>query len=67
MSANSIQAIELLTVAEVATILKISKVGVRRLQYGRHVPFLKIRGSVRFNKSDITAYLAKQRIEVADQ
>jgi excisionase family DNA binding protein len=67
MSASPIQAIDLLTVAEVATMLKISKVGVRRLQYGRQVPFLKIGGSVRFNKSDITAYLAKQRIEAVDQ
>jgi len=63
MSANSNSHIELLTIAEVAEILKISATGVRRLQQGRHISFLKVGGSVRFTKGDILSYLEKRRVE----
>lgn len=55
--------IELLTIPEVAKILKVSASGVRRLQQGRHIPFHKVGGSVRFAKEDIVSYLAKHRVE----
>ncbi len=55
--------IELLTTAEVAEILRISISGVRRLQQARHLPFIKVGGSVRFSKSDIASYVKKQRVE----
>lgn len=55
--------IELLTIAEVARLLRISTMGVRRLQQGRHLPFLKIGGGIRFFKADVLEYLCKQRIE----
>lgn len=55
-------AIELLTVAEAAKFLKISKSGIRRLQHGRHVPFFKIGGSIRFAGNDLLTYLARQRV-----
>jgi excisionase family DNA binding protein len=55
--------IELLTIPEVAKLLKISITGVRRLYIGRHIPFIKVGGSVRFAKSDILEYLKKERIE----
>jgi excisionase family DNA binding protein len=48
---------------EVSEILKISVSSVRRLQSGRHLPFIKIGGSVRFAKDDILDYLRKRRIE----
>jgi excisionase family DNA binding protein len=54
---------ELLTVNEVAELLKVSPQTVRRLQSDRVIPFIKIRGSVRFTKSDITEYLKKARVE----
>lgn len=57
---------ELLTIQEVARLLRISVAGVRRLQSARHLPFLKIGGSVRFDKSDVVAYLAGQRVEAID-
>ena len=63
MSANSTSHIELLTIAEVAEILKISATGVRRLQQGRHISFLKVGGSIRFAKEDILSYLEKRRVE----
>lgn len=55
--------IELLTIKEVAELLKISQMSVRRLQQGRHLPFIKVGGSIRFAKSDIVEYLKKQRID----
>jgi excisionase family DNA binding protein len=55
--------IELLTIKEVARLLKISPTSVRRLQQGRHIPFIKVGGSVRFSKSDILDFLKKGRVE----
>jgi len=63
MSADSASPIELLTIAEVAEILKISATGVRRLQQGRHISFVKVGGSIRFTKEDILSYLEKRRVE----
>jgi excisionase family DNA binding protein len=66
MSSNFGPQIELLTTAEVAKLLKISITGVRRLQHGRHIPFLKVGGSVRFSKGDLASYLSKVRVEPLD-
>jgi excisionase family DNA binding protein len=55
--------IELLTIKEVAELLKVSQTSVRRLQQGRHLPFIKVGGSVRFDKSDIINFLKEQRVE----
>jgi len=63
MSTNSNSPIELLTIAQVAELLKISATGVRRLQQGRHISFLKVGGSVRFTRDDILAYLERRRVE----
>ncbi len=54
---------ELLTIKDVAELLKVSQVTVRRLQQGRHLPFFKVGGSVRFAKTDILEYLKKGRVE----
>ncbi len=56
-------AIELLTIAEMAEILKVSIASVRRLQQGRHIPFHKVGGSVRYAREDIVSYLAQHRVE----
>ena len=53
---------ELLTIPEAARFLTISASGVRRLQYGRRIPFFKVGGSIRFAKSDLVSYLARQRV-----
>jgi excisionase family DNA binding protein len=66
MLTNFDPTIELLTIAEVAALLKISKAGVRRLQQRRRIPFLKIGGSVRFTKKDVQAYLQRIRVESID-
>lgn len=62
-STDSSPAIQLLVIGEVARLLKISISGVRRLQQARHLPFIKVGGSIRFSEHDILAYLKKQRVE----
>lgn len=55
---------ELLTIAEVAKLFKISKSGARRLQQRRLIPFVKIGGSIRFIKSDLVTYMERERVEI---
>lgn len=63
MSVDSSSTPELLTISEVAKFFKISESGVRRLQYGRHIPFVKIGGSVRFSMDDLVSYMERERVE----
>jgi excisionase family DNA binding protein len=60
-------AIELLTIPEAGKFLRISASGMRRLQQGRRIPFFKVGGSIRFAKSDLVSYLARQRISSIGQ
>jgi excisionase family DNA binding protein len=62
MSIESVPALELLTIPEVARILKISSPSVRRLQQERKLPFFKVGGRIRFERGDIVAYLQKRRV-----
>ena len=52
----------LLTLSDVAGILKISVPTVRRLQQQRKIPFVKVGGSIRFARSDVALYLAARRV-----
>ncbi len=54
---------EMLTLVDVAKLLKVSLTSARRLQQGRHIPFFKVGGSVRFQKHDLLTYLERQRVE----
>jgi excisionase family DNA binding protein len=55
-------ALELLTIPEVARLLRISVPSVRRLQQQRLIPFFKVGGRIRFARSDLVAYLHKRRV-----
>jgi excisionase family DNA binding protein len=55
--------IELLTVKEVAVLLRLSVPGVRELQARRHLPFIKVGGAVRFDKRDIIEYLKRRKVD----
>jgi excisionase family DNA binding protein len=57
---------ELLTIYEAAELLKVSVATVRRLQQQRRIAFHKVKGSVRFTKSDIASYLEKRRVNAID-
>lgn len=67
MSIEPTSKVELLTVAEAAELLKISVSTVRSLQQQRHIPFIKVGGSVRFAASDIASYLEKRKVRPIDQ
>lgn len=67
MSIDFTSDVELLTVSEVAEILKVSSTSVRRLQTARRITFVKVGGSVRFTRDDIASYVAKRRVEAIDQ
>ena len=53
---------ELMTVAEAAELLRVSISSLRRLQHDRRIHFYKVGGTIRFAKSDLLAYLEKQRV-----
>jgi excisionase family DNA binding protein len=57
---------ELLTVADVARLLKISISSVRRLQQRRRLPFIKVGGRIRYARSDVADYLERQRVGTID-
>ena len=67
MSIDAAPVPQLLTVPEVAALLKISVPSVRRLQQRRQIPFVKVGGCVRFTRADIAAYLDKRRVGAIDQ
>ena len=52
----------LLTIPDVAALLKVSIATVRRLQQQRKLPFVKIGGSIRFERGDIASYVAARRV-----
>jgi excisionase family DNA binding protein len=56
----------LLTLAEVAELLRISVPTVRRLQQQRKMPFVKVGGRIRFIRSDVASYLEKRRVRSID-
>jgi len=60
-------AVELKTIAEAASFLRVSMPTVRRLQQARRIPFIKVGGSVRFARSDLLAYIEKQRVRSVDE
>jgi excisionase family DNA binding protein len=63
MPIDSKPAIDLLTIAEAAELLKISVSGMRRLQHRRQIPFIKLGGSIRFTRQDLTSFLQRNRVE----
>lgn len=59
--------IELMTIIEAAEFLKISVGTLRRLQQDHFIPFIKVGGSVRFDRGDILAYIEKQRVKAIER
>jgi excisionase family DNA binding protein len=67
MSIDADPSLGLLTIAEVAELLKVSASTVRRLQQQRKIPYVKVGGSIRFARSDLALYLEKRHIRAIDQ
>lgn len=60
--APSIPVVELLTTPEAAQLLAVSVPTMRRLQQRRAIPFIKVGGSVRFDKRDLVSYVERNRV-----
>jgi excisionase family DNA binding protein len=54
--------IDLLTIREAANLLRLSVSGVRRLQRQRRIPFIKLGGSIRFDRRDLVNFLNMKRV-----
>lgn len=67
MSIDADLASGLLTIPDVAALLKVSIATVRRLQQQRKLPFVKVGGSIRFERSDIASYVAARRVRSIGQ
>ncbi len=67
MSIDAVPSPGLLTIAEVAELLKLSVSTVRRLQRQRKIPFVRVGRSVRFARSDLAMYLERGRVGAIDQ
>jgi excisionase family DNA binding protein len=63
MPIESTHTIDLLTIIEAAEVLKISVSGMRRLQQGRRIPFIKVGGSIRFARQDLMSFLDRNRVD----
>jgi excisionase family DNA binding protein len=56
-------AVDLLTIPEAARLLTISVSGMRRLQQKRRIPFIKVGGSIRFERRDVLSFVQGNRVE----
>jgi excisionase family DNA binding protein len=63
MSIDCDPPIDLLTIREAAHLLRLSVSGVRRLQRQRRIPFIKLGGSIRFDRRDLANFLNKNRVQ----
>ena len=66
MSIDAVPSPGLLTISEVADLLKLSVSTVRRLQRQRKIPFVKVGRSVRFARGDLAMYLERGRVGAID-
>ena len=55
----------LLTIEEMADILRLSKTSVYRLVQRRELPFCRVGRNLRFSREDLEAYLAARRVSSA--
>jgi excisionase family DNA binding protein len=53
----------LLTVPEVAALLRLTRKGIYALVEGRKIPFIKVSNRVRFRRGDVEAWLKAQTVE----
>jgi excisionase family DNA binding protein len=67
MSIDADPFLGLLTIADVAELLKVSVSTVRRLQQQRTIPFIKVGGRIRFTRNDIASYLETNRVRSIDE
>jgi excisionase family DNA binding protein len=57
----------LLTVEEVADLLRLTKKGIYAMVEARRIPFVKISNRVRFLKSDVLDWLSENRVPTLER
>jgi excisionase family DNA binding protein len=57
----------LLTVEEVAGLLRLSKKGIYAMVEARRIPFVKISNRLRFLKSDVLDWLSENRVSALEE
>lgn len=57
----------LLTVPEVAAILRLTEKGVYAMVAARRIPFLKISNRVRFLRADVVSWLSESRVPASEK
>lgn len=53
---------ELVTLAEAAAVLRVSRTTLYRMVESRLLPFYRVRRTLRFDRADLLSYLARQRV-----
>lgn len=59
--------LQLLTVEEVAALLKLTRKGIYALVEARRIPFLKISNRLRFDYRDVVAWLWGNRVPASEK
>jgi excisionase family DNA binding protein len=57
--------LDVLTLQEAASLMRVSKMTVYRLTYSRQIPFIRVGSKLLFLKSDIEAFLNKNRVNAS--
>jgi excisionase family DNA binding protein len=65
-AASTIDAPDLLTVEEVAQMLRLTRKGVYSMVEARRIPFVRVSNRVRFLRCDVLRWLERQRVEPVD-
>jgi excisionase family DNA binding protein len=57
--------LDVLTLQEAASLMRVSKMTVYRLVYSRRIPFTRVGSKLLFLKNDIEAFLNKNRVNAS--
>lgn len=57
---------DLLTVNELADLLRMSKISIYRMTESNQLPFYRFRGSLRFSRTDVDDFLKKKYRNASD-
>ena len=67
MSSGSPSIEPLLTVQEVAEILRLTTKGIYSMVESRRIPFIKVSNRVRFQRADVLRWLQENRVPVLEE
>lgn len=59
--------IDLLTVPEVALLLRLTTKGIYAMVEARRIPFVKVSNRIRFLRSDVVLWLSENRVSASEK